>query len=437
MRLICDFHIHSKYSRATSKNMDLEHLLEWAKYKGVGILGTGDFTHPFWFDELKNKLEPLGNGFFKFKNSREKFPLFILTTEVSCIYSEGGKLRKIHLLIFAPSFKTVALINERLSDFGNLYADGRPTFSLSAYDLLQLILNIDENCFVVPAHVWTPWFSLFGANSGFDSIKECFKDLSSYIYALETGLSSDPEMNWRISALDKICLISNSDSHSPSNIAREANVFEIKDIEDFSYQKLIELIKNSAPFNRKPAQESDKFLYTIEFFPEEGKYHFDGHRNCGLRMSPKEAIKNNNICPKCGKPLTIGVLHRVEALADREEGFKPKNAVDSVHLVPLIEIIAEALGQNKNSKAVEAQYFDLIFRFDSEFSILLEKSEEELKKGGCPPNILEGILKARKGDVLKIPGYDGIYGKISVFGKGVDKEKKMEYTKEEEQMRLF
>ncbi len=406
MPIYADFHIHSHYSRATSHDMDLEHLDQWAKTKGINILGTGDFTHPGWLSELKEKLEPQEEGFFKLRNSNTD-TRFILTSEISCIYSKGGRTRKIHLVIFAPSFKEVDKINTQFSWIGNLKSDGRPILGLDAKELLKIVLDTSKDCLVVPAHIWTPWFSLFGANSGFDLVEECFEDLSNNIYALETGLSSDPEMNWRLSALDKYTLISNSDAHSPKNIGREANAFEL---EDLSYTNLTDLIKNKQT-------EKGKFLFTIEFFPQEGKYHFDGHRNCDVRLSPSQTKKANYLCPKCKKPLTVGVMHRVEKLADRKEGFIPKRAISSKHLVPLAEIIASALGQQKNTKAVEEEYQNLVQNYGSEFEILLELPPGKLQ-ASLHPKILEGIRRVREGEVEILPGYDGEYGKVQIFKEG-------------------
>lgn len=437
MKFIADFHLHSKYSRATSKDMDLENLAKWARIKGIKVLGTGDFTHPEWFKNLKEKLEPAEAGLFKLKNnlhmmkstpaiktsfqwrgnSRDAPVLergsvddevrFILTSEISCIYSKAGKVKKIHIIVFSPSFEICEKINTHLGWIGNLKADGRPILGVDAKELTKIILNISKDCFIVCAHVWTPWFSIFGSRSGFDSLGECFEEYSKYIYALETGLSSDPAMNWRLSILDKFALISNSDSHSPSHIGREADVFDA----EVSYPAIIEAIKTKNP---------QKFLYTIEFFPEEGKYHYDGHRICGVRTSPKESKKYNNICPVCGKPLTIGVLNRVEELADRPEGFKPEGVIPFKSLVPLEEIIADALGQSTGTKSVVKEYKSLIEKFGSEFGILLDVSPQDLKLATLP-EITEGIIRVREGRVNIDPGYDGVYGKIRIFSKGEQK----------------
>jgi uncharacterized protein (TIGR00375 family) len=417
MLFIADFHIHSKYSRATSPQTDLENLDKWAKIKGIKVLGTGDFTHPVWFKNLKEKLEPAEAGLYKIRSQKEEGrskdeTRFILTTEVSCIYSKKGKIRKIHIIIFAPSFEIVEKINQKLNFYGNLAADGRPTFGLDAKELLKIILNISENCLIVPAHIYTPWFSLFGSKSGFDSIEECFEDYSKYIFAGETGLSSDPPMSWRNSALDRITLISNSDSHSAPHIGREANVFEG---EELSYQSIVQAIKyrGSAPANLK-------LIYTIEFYPQEGKYHYDGHRLCGISLSPAESKKYNNICPVCGKPLTIGVLNRVEKLADRPEGFKPENAIPFKSLIPLEEIIADAVSQGVGTIEVEKEYKNLIEKFDNEFNVLLNAEGKDLERITLP-EIAEGIIRVREGKVFIEPGFDGVYGKIRIFSKGEQK----------------
>ncbi len=412
MKFIADFHIHSKYSRATSSQMDLEHIAEAAHQKGIKLMGTGDFTHPEWFNNLKEKLEPAEPGLFRIKNQelgiKDEATRFILTSEVSCIYSKNGRVRKIHILIFAPDFETVEKINTQLGWIGNLKVDGRPILGLDAKELVKIVLDISEDCFVVPCHMWTPWFSLFGSRSGFDSIEECFENYSKYIFAGETGLSSDPKMNWRLSALDKIALISCSDAHSPTKIGREANVFDTQ----LSYNGIIEAIKQKDP---------QKFLYTIEFFPEEGKYHYDGHRNCGISCSPQETKKYNGICPVCGRPLTVGVLNRVEQLADRPEGFRPENAIPYKSLIPLKEIIAEVLGIGDSTKEVESEYQKLISQFGNEFDILLNVSVSDLKSL-TSPEIAEGISRVREGKVKVEPGYDGVYGKIRIFSETEKKE---------------
>lgn len=326
---------------------------------------------------------------------------FLLTAEVSNMYSQGGKSRRIHTLIFAPSFEVVERINTRLSKYGKTGSDGRPIFGFSAKDLLKMILDLSPECLLIPAHAWTPWFSIFGANSGFDSIQECYEEESKNIRAIETGLSSDPEMNWRLSALDEITLISNSDAHSPGKIGREANVFNC----ELSYAEVTGAIRRKDP---------RRILYTIEFFPEEGKYHYDGHRNCKVLFSPRETRKHKSICPVCGKRLTVGVMNRVEELADRPEGAVPPKAMPALRTVPLEEIIAGALGVGPSASSVEREYLRLVEKGGSEFNILLELSPEELSSF-TPPDILEGILRVREGRLRITPGYDGVFGKVEIF----------------------
>lgn len=401
--VIADLHIHSLYSRATSKEMEINKLVEYAKYKGIKLLGTGDFTHPEWLKLLKKELKEIE----EIGLCEKEGIYFILQTEVSNIYQQDGKLRRIHNLIYTSSFERVEKINNFLSKYGDLTSDGRPILNLSSYDLVGFLKEIDSDCFIVPAHIWTPHFSLFGSVSGFDSIEECFLDLTSEIFALETGLSSDPKMNWRLSSLDRFSLISNSDAHSPQKIGREANVFELEKI---SYYEIKEVLKN---------KDKKKFLFTIEFFPEEGKYHYDGHRNCNIRLSPKESIVNNDLCPVCGKKVTIGVLHRVELLADREEGYIPEGAIPFKNLIPLDEIIAEALNVNKESVAVKNLYHEMVKKIAPEFEILLNVPIEEVKKNY--PKIGEGIEKMRKGEIKILPGYDGLFGEIKIFDKKEEK----------------
>lgn len=405
MRYIADFHIHSKYSRATSKQMVLPELEKWCKIKGIDILGTGDFTHPFWFKELKSYLETDGSGLYTLKNSDKKVK-FILTTEISCIYSKGGKVRRLHIVYFAPNLEVVEKINQKLEKVGNLSADGRPILGLDVKEIAKIFWEVDEKCLVIPAHAWTPWFSIFGSFSGFDSVAECYEELEQQIYSIETGLSSDPPMNWRLSTLDKITLISCSDAHSPANLGREACVFEI-DEDKLSYDEIFHIIKE---------KDKAKFLYTIEFFPEEGKYHYDGHRSCGVVFSPTETKQHKNICPKCKKSITIGVMNRVDQLADRPEGFK-LDTISYKSLVPLSEIIAESISKQKNTKAVDNIYFELIEKGGNEFKILLDLSEEELKKITSPEIVL-AIMKVRESKVKVEAGYDGVYGKVFVFNQG-------------------
>ncbi len=418
MKFVADFHVHSKYSRATSRDMDLENLYKWAQIKGIKVLGTGDFTHPLWLKEIKEKLEPLGNGLLKFRNGAVKNHnhknneiLFILTTEISCIYSKNNRTRKIHVIIFAPDLATVEKINAHLGWIGNLKADGRPILGLDAKELAKIVLNINKDCLVVPAHAWTPWFSIFGSKSGFDSVEECFDEYSKYIYAIETGLSSDPAMNWRLSRLDKITLISNSDSHSPSRIGREANVMDFTNAGEISYLEITRILKE---------KDNKKFLYTVEFFPEEGKYHYDGHRLCQIRFAPEESKKHKNICPKCGKPLTIGVMNRVEELADRPIGTVLPNSIPFKNSIPLEEIIADALSQGVGTKAVREYYKNLINKLGTEFAILLEVSRSSIENASTI-EIAEGIMRVRERKVKIEPGYDGEYGKIKIFEQGEQK----------------
>jgi len=402
MRVIADLHIHSKYSRATSPRMIIDELARWSFLKGINLIGTGDFTHPLWYKELQNNLYDLGNGLYISKiNKNVKF---VLTAEISCIYTFKGKVRKIHTLVLAPNLLSVQKINNALSKIGNIHSDGRPILGLSAKDLAKIILNIDPRCLIIPAHMWTPWFSLFGSNSGFDHLKDCYEELSEYIYAGETGLSSDPEMNWRLSQLDNITLISNSDAHSPANLGREANVFEVEN-SNYSYDYITEIIRSKNP---------KYFPYTIEFFPEEGKYHFDGHRSCNINFHPDETKKHKGICPVCKKPLTIGVYNQVSKLADRKEGYKPKNVPASKHLVPLQEIIAESLGVVKTSKKVQEKYIEIIENIAPEFEVLIDIPIEKLNKQ-IDPKIVLGIANVRNNIVKPIAGYDGVYGIIKVL----------------------
>ncbi len=408
MRFFADLHIHSKFSRATSKEMTLESLWKWAQLKGVSVLGTGDFTHPVWFKEIQEKLYISPNNLFELKDNYKTKDLFttcvsnvyfILSSEISCIYSKNGKVRKIHNIVFMPDLQSVEKFNNILSKIGNLSSDGRPILGLDSKDLLKIALDISDRAMLIPAHAWTPHFSVFGAGSGFDSLEECFEELTPYIYAIETGLSSNPEMNWRISALDRITLVSNSDAHSPLKLGREANILNTEK----SYDAIIEAIKSKRGFEG-----------TVEFFPEEGKYHYDGHRNCGINMSPEETIKHNYICPVCNKKLTIGVMHRVEKLADRENGFKMKNAVPYYSIIPLTEVLTEVLKAGINSKRVIGSYYTLLEKFGNEFNILLNIPLDEIEKANIPL-LREAIDRVRTGNIHIIPGYDGEFGKISIF----------------------
>ncbi|MFA4830483.1 MAG: endonuclease Q family protein [Thermodesulfovibrionales bacterium] len=423
MRFIADLHMHSKYSRATSPDMTPENLWKWSQLKGITVIGTGDFTHPQWLSELKEKLEDCGNGLFKLKKKyrNDDIPAscisdmyFMLTAEISCIYSKNGRVRKIHSILLAPDFTIAGKINTKLSKIGNLSADGRPILGLDAKKLLRIVLDASDKTMLIPAHAWTPHFSVFGAASGFDSLEECFEELTPNIYAIETGLSSDPKMNWRLSKLDNITLTSHSDAHSPPKIGREANILDT----EISYTSITDAIKKKGGF-----------IGTIEFFPEEGKYHYDGHRTCGVSLSPEETIKNNYLCPVCGKKVTIGVMHRVAKLADRKDGFKPKNAPVFYSAIPLQEIISETLKVGVSSKAVQKEYFNLLEKLGNEFKILMDTSIEDIEKAGNP-QIAEAISRMRKGKVHIAPGFDGEYGKIKMF-------EEVERKKAKGQTRLF
>ncbi len=403
MLQIADLHIHSRFSRACSKDLNLKNIELACRIKGVDIIVTGDITHPAWLKEVKSELEPLGNGFFKLKNSDGKIK-FVLGTELSCIYKRKEKTRRIHINFLAPSLSSVDKLIFVLEEQGfNLKSDGRPILGLDVEELVKICLDIDEDFFIFPAHIWTPWFSMFGSKSGFDSAEECFGEMTKYIYAIETGLSSDPAMNWRVSDLDKFSIISNSDAHSLQNIGREANIF---DLDEISYKSMCDAIKS---------RDKSKFLKTIEFYPEEGMYHFDGHRNCEYSSHPKDTFKLNGICPKCKRKLTVGVLNRVEELADREEGFYDEKFTPFVRLVGLDKIIAEAFGlKSRKSKKVISEYNKLIQKVGSELYILLDAPIDVLKQA-TTDKIVEGIELVRQGKVFVKPGFDGQYGVVKVF----------------------
>ncbi len=404
---IGDLHIHSRYSRATSRDCTPEYLDLWARKKGIDIIGTGDFTHPAWRSELTEKLEPAEDGLYVLKKEYrletegvpEGKPRFVVTGEISSIYKKGERVRKVHSLLLLPGLEEAEALARRLELIGNIHSDGRPILGIPCRDLLEIMLETSPKGIYVPAHIWTPHFSLFGAFSGFDAIEECFEDLTPHIHALETGLSSDPPMNWRVSALDRFHLISNSDAHSPAKLGREANLFDI----ELSYEGLAGAI-----------QEGKGLTGTIEFFPEEGKYHFDGHRKCGLCISPSETAEYGSKCPVCGKKITIGVLNRVEQLADREEGYVLKEARSFESLVPLLEVIAASTGISPTGKKAAERYENMTGTLGSEFTILRELPIEEIKKA-AGPLIAEGIDRLRKGQVERTPGFDGEYGKIGLL----------------------
>lgn len=408
MKMIADLHIHSRFSMATSKEGMPENLDFWARKKGISLIGTGDFTHPVWREELKERLVSEGNGLYRLrdayvKEESRKFPgegtRFVVSGEISSIYKKNGKTRKIHNVILLPSLEAADAMAQRLEKIGNIHSDGRPILGLDSHDLLEMMLDVCPEGILIPAHIWTPHFSVLGAKSGFDSVEECFEELAPYIYALETGLSSDPAMNWRISKLDRYQLVSNSDAHSPSKLGREANLLDI----DCSYEGLYRAI-----------QTGEGLEGTVEFFPEEGKYHFDGHRKCGVSLSPVEAERLGGICPVCGKKLTMGVDHRVEQLADRAEGFVKKDGKKYESLVPLPEVISACMGYSTASKKVQGCFEQMIQTLGTEFDILRNVPSEDIKS--CAgERIAEGIENVRTGNVKRIPGYDGEYGKIELF----------------------
>jgi uncharacterized protein (TIGR00375 family) len=400
MRIIADLHIHSRFSAACSREMEVLRLAWWAKRKGITLLGTGDFTHPIYLASLRQQLEPAEEGLFRLREG-ERDVRFMLTVEITNIFRYEERGRKTHTLIFAPSFAVVDRLNSQLAAHGNLALDGRPTLKCTARELLQIAKDIDPACEVIPAHVWTPWFSVLGSLSGFNSLEECYGPDVRHIRAVETGLSSDPAMNWRLSFLDNVALISNSDAHSPRKLAREANVLDCA----LDYHSV-----RNALTSRDPT----RLLSTIEFFPQEGKYHLDGHRPCQVCLSPDETKTYQGRCPNCGKKITVGVLHRIEALADRGASYVPPTTIPARHLLPLEEIIAAAVGQRTNTKKVNVEYDRLLDCYGSELSILLERTVEELATD-TPPRIVEGIVKVRNEDVQITPGYDGEYGKISLF----------------------
>ncbi len=395
---VADLHIHSKYSRATSKELEPEQLDAWARKKGIGLVGTGDFTHPAWRAELRDKLTPAEEGLYTLKGASGG-PRFVITGEISTIYKKDGKVRKVHSLILLPGLEAAEALSRRLEAIGNLHSDGRPILGLDCRDLLEITLESCPEAVFIPAHIWTPHFSLFGAFSGFDTMEECFGDLTSHIRALETGLSSDPPMNHRCSALDGYTLVSNSDAHSPSKLGREANLLSC----GLSYPELSRAI-----------QTGEGFHGTIEFFPEEGKYHFDGHRNCSVCLSPVEAEAASGVCPVCGRRLTTGVLHRVEQLADRPEGYVPKGSRPFESLAPLPEVIAASEGGSAAGKKVGAKYEAMLERLGPEFSILREVPLEDIGHA-AGPLVAEGIRRLRSGLVVRKPGYDGAYGVIQLF----------------------
>lgn len=432
MKFNADFHVHSRFSRATSRQCDLEHLNLWGKRKGLTVVGTGDFTHPGWFAELEEKLEPAEEGLYTLKReyaeaAADEFQppgapevRFMLTVEISSIYKRHDRVRKVHNVLFAPSLEAAGRIAGRLDKIGNVRSDGRPILGLDSRDLLEITLESSDTAFLVPAHIWTPHFSMLGARSGFDTVEECFDDLADRIFAVETGLSSDPQMNWRLSELDRMVLISNSDAHSPSKLAREANMFDTE---------------LSFPAIRKAIEQPGEagFLGTIEFFPEEGKYHLDGHRKCSRRLTPAESAAGSNLCPACGRPVTIGVLHRVEDLADRPEGARPPGRAPFVSLIPLQEVLGEVLGRGPATKTVLTSYQSLIANVGPEIGILKDLPLDRLDPF-APPLLDEAISRMRRGRVRAQAGFDGEFGVISLF---TAREKKEVLARNKKQKTLF
>ena len=419
--IFSDLHIHSRFSRATSKYITFPELLRWSKLKGINLLGTGDIIHPKWLQEANENLEyDDSTGFYKMKPEIEdkinhQLPTsvknidvsFIPTVETSHIYKQDDKLRRVHLVIILPTLEDAKKLSDKMATFSNISADGRPIFGMNVRDFTELVLEINDKALIIPAHIWTPHFSVFGSKSGFDSLQEAFKDMSQYIYALETGLSSDPEMNRLVKELDKYTLVSNSDSHSLPRIGREANIHtELK-----NYDQLIHTLKTG------------KNLYgTIEYFPEEGKYHYDGHRNCNISLHPQETQKINKICPKCKKPLTVGVLSRVYELAknNTQPNTQLLNKHKSVHAIPLDDILASILGTSRTSKKVTTKLFDTISNLGPELTILSFMPLKEISK--YDPVLANAIGQMRKGEIRIIPGYDGEYGIVQIDKKLLEKQ---------------
>ncbi|WP_438030172.1 UvrD-helicase domain-containing protein [Sorangium sp. So ce233] len=411
MRFYADLHVHSKYSRATSGDCDLAHLSYWAQRKGIAVIGTGDFTHPAWMAELRESLVPAEPGLFRLRDDlgravSERLPgacrgatRFVLSVEISTIYKKGDRTRKIHHLLYAPDFEAADRIVRALSKVGNLTADGRPILGLDSRHLLEIVLASGEGSYLVPAHIWTPWFSVLGSKAGFDAVEECYGDLAPHIFALETGLSSDPAMNWRISGLDRYRLVSSSDAHSPAKLGREATAFDTA-LDYFAIRRALET--------------GQGFCGTVEFFPEEGKYHLDGHRKCNVVLSPAETRALSLACPVCGHPVTVGVLHRVEELADREEGARPEGASEFRNLVPLPEVLAELHGVGASSRAVQRSYDAVLSRIGPELFLLGDAPLEDIERAGTPL-LSEAIARMREGRVIRDAGYDGEYGAIRVF----------------------
>jgi DNA helicase II / ATP-dependent DNA helicase PcrA len=413
MKFIADLHLHSHFSRATSPNLDLEHIYISAQCKGITVVATGDITHPGWFKEITEKLEPAEEGLYRLRKDiagqcDEKVPnlcrgdvRFILNSEISNIYKKNGKVRKNHNLLFFSSLSKAAVFNQKLSCMGNIVSDGRPILGIDIKNIFEILLETDSQAFLIPAHIWTPWFSLLGSKSGFDSLQECFDDLSDQIFAVETGLSSDPKMNWRVSFLDGLTLISNSDAHSPDKLGREANIFDT----DLSFTG----IKNAIRF-----RNYRKFLGTIEFYPEEGKYFFDGHRNCQVHLSPDISLQLNGNCPVCRKPLTLGVLNRVENLSDRKINEIPEKTFSYYSRIPLMHILSEILKVGTGSKKVYQNYIKILNVLGPERVVLDTMNLADIHNAEIPM-LGEAIKRMRNGNIHIRPGYDGEFGKIKIF----------------------
>lgn len=411
MSFYADLHLHSKFARATSGDADLEHMALWAAKKGVSVLGTGDFTHPAWLAEIREKLAPAEPGLFRLCPDLEQWVAqqwpafarqptrFLLQVEISTIYKKAGRTRKVHHCIYVPDLASAERLIQRLTRIGNLKSDGRPILGLDSRDLLEITLESGEGAFLIPAHIWTPWFAVLGSKSGFDSIEQCYGELASHIFALETGLSSDPPMNWRLSQLDRFRLVSNSDAHSPAKIGREACVFDCA-LDYFAM--------------RRALATGSGYAGTVEFFPEEGKYHLDGHRTCGVCFAPEQTRKHGGVCPSCGKQLTVGVMHRVAELADRPEGVRHSQAKPFRSLVPLAEVLAEIYRVGAGSRKVSDAYEQLVRELGSELFILQQMPLDELRKTSSPL-LTEGIARMRQSRVIRQPGYDGEYGVIRLF----------------------
>lgn len=408
MKFIADLHVHSRYSMATSSDMTPEEIWRWSQLKGITAVGTGDFTHPQWLGELRDKLEPLGNGLFRLREECRRGSVpdsckasvhFLLSAEISCVYSKYGRTRKVHALVLVPDFEDADRINAALSLRGNLASDGRPVLGMDVADLARVVHDCSPRGLFIPAHAWTPHFSVFGAASGFDSIEECFDGIAGEIPAIETGLSSDPPMNWRISSLDAVTLLSNSDAHSPSKLGREATIFDTT----VSFEAIARAIRTK-----------QGLLGTIEFFPEEGKYHLDGHRGCRVRLSPDETVRQHYLCPVCGKKVTVGVMHRIEALADRPPGHRPADAPAFHSLIPLQELIAEVVRAGVNTKAVAREYHRIVSSLGNELTVLMDAPMAAIETAASP-RLAEAVARVRAGRVSISPGFDGEYGKVHVF----------------------